>query len=68
MVTSRCPDQGSELVRERVAGSARVPLEGPGTPEPPVPLVGEGMPVPCVDRRERPYLSFDADLAGLLRL
>jgi selenocysteine lyase/cysteine desulfurase len=25
-----------------------------------VPLVGDGMPVPCADGRERPYLSFDA--------
>lgn len=27
---------------------------------PPIPLVGDGLPVPCVDGSERPYLSFDA--------
>ena len=27
---------------------------------PPVPLVGDGMPVPCADGTERPYLSLDA--------
>ncbi len=27
---------------------------------PPVALVGDGMPVPCVDGTERPYVSFDA--------
>lgn len=27
---------------------------------PPVPLVGDGMPVPCADGAERPYLSLDA--------
>jgi len=62
MVTSRCPDQprGGELARECVAGPARVRLAWPQAPAPPVPLVGDGMPVPCVDGTERPYLSFDA--------
>lgn len=32
----------------------------PGAPRPPVPLVGDGMPVPCADGTERPYLSLDA--------
>ena len=27
---------------------------------PPVPLVGDGLPVPCADGTERPYLSMDA--------
>ncbi|HVM64036.1 MAG TPA: aminotransferase class V-fold PLP-dependent enzyme [Acidimicrobiales bacterium] len=27
---------------------------------PPVPLVGDGLGVPCIDGRERPYLNFDA--------
>ncbi len=27
---------------------------------PPVPLVGDGLPVPCTDGTERPYLSMDA--------
>ena len=26
----------------------------------PIPLVGDGLPVPCADGTERPYLSFDA--------
>ena len=62
MVTSHCPDlpQGTELERERVAGPARVRLARPRAPAPPLPLVGDGMPVPCVDGTERPYLSFDA--------
>src|SRR5579875_2469012 len=29
-------------------------------PVPPVPLVGDGLAVPCVDGSERPYLSLDA--------
>lgn len=29
-------------------------------PIPPVPLVGDGLMVPCVDGIERPYLSLDA--------
>ena len=33
---------------------------GQGSPVPPVPLVGDGLLVPCVDGRERPYVSFDA--------
>src|SRR5260370_35638877 len=62
MVTSHCPDlpQGTELERERVAGPARVRLARPRAPAPPLPLVGDGMPVPCVDGTERPYLSFAA--------
>jgi selenocysteine lyase/cysteine desulfurase len=32
----------------------------PPNPVPPVPLVGDGMPVPCADGTERPYLSMDA--------
>jgi selenocysteine lyase/cysteine desulfurase len=32
----------------------------PGSPRPPVPLLGDGMPVPCADGTERPYLSLDA--------
>src|SRR6516165_1605960 len=62
MVTSRCPDQprGSELERERVAGPAGVRLARPRAPALPVPLVGDGMLVPCADGTERPYLSFDA--------
>ena len=31
-----------------------------GSVPPPVPLVGDGMPVPCADGAERPYLSLDA--------
>ena len=31
-----------------------------GPARPPVPLVGDGMPVPCADGSERPYLSLDA--------
>jgi selenocysteine lyase/cysteine desulfurase len=31
-----------------------------GSARPPVPLVGDGMPVPCADGTERPYLSLDA--------
>jgi selenocysteine lyase/cysteine desulfurase len=33
---------------------------GPPTAVPPVPLVGDGALVPCVDDRARPYLSCDA--------
>src|SRR5918996_3788976 len=29
-------------------------------PAPPVSLVGDGLPVPCVDGVERPYLNLDA--------
>ncbi len=32
----------------------------PPCPVPPVPLTGDGMPVPCADGTERPYLSMDA--------
>jgi selenocysteine lyase/cysteine desulfurase len=32
----------------------------PSSPVPPVPLIGDGMPVPCADGTERPYLSMDA--------
>jgi selenocysteine lyase/cysteine desulfurase len=32
----------------------------PSHPVPPVPLVGDGLPVPCADGTERPYLSMDA--------
>lgn len=32
----------------------------PGLTSPPVRLVGDGTPVPCVDGTERPYLSLDA--------
>jgi selenocysteine lyase/cysteine desulfurase len=32
----------------------------PSRPVPPVPLVGDGMPVSCADGVERPYLSMDA--------
>jgi len=62
MVTSLSPDRprGSEPEHERVAVPARVPLTPPRALAPPVPLVGDGMPVPCVDGTERPYLSFDA--------
>jgi selenocysteine lyase/cysteine desulfurase len=36
-------------------------MSTPGSPPgPPVPLAGDGMPVPCVDGAERPYLSMDA--------
>jgi|SRR5579872_843385 len=38
------------------AGSAAEP----GRTAPPVPLVGDGLAVPCVDGRERPYLNLDA--------
>jgi selenocysteine lyase/cysteine desulfurase len=31
-----------------------------GSVRPPVPLAGDGMPVPCADGTERPYLSMDA--------
>ena len=27
---------------------------------PPIPLVGDGLAVPCVDGQERPYLNLDA--------
>ncbi len=33
---------------------------GPSRPLPPVPLVGDDMPVSCADGTERPYLSMDA--------
>src|SRR5215469_97705 len=60
MVTSRSPDRAGsgELERQYLAAPARVPPSR--APAPPVPLVGNGMPVPCVDGTERPYLSFDA--------
>ena len=32
----------------------------PGPARPPVPLIGDGMPAPCADGVERPYLSMDA--------
>jgi len=32
----------------------------PGPAGPPVPLIGDGMPVPCADGADRPYLSMDA--------
>ena len=32
----------------------------PPSQVPPVPLIGDGMPVPCADGTERPYLSMDA--------
>ena len=32
----------------------------PPSPVPPVPLAGDGIPVPCADGSERPYLSMDA--------
>ena len=32
----------------------------PSSPVPPVPLIGDGMPVTCADGAERPYLSMDA--------
>jgi selenocysteine lyase/cysteine desulfurase len=32
----------------------------PSGPVPPVPLIGDGAPVPCADGTERPYLSMDA--------
>jgi len=62
MVMSRSPDRpgSGELEREYLAAPERVPLPSPRIPAPPVPLVGDGMPVPCVDGTERPYLSFDA--------
>jgi len=61
MVTSRSPDRaGGELERGYLAVSARVPPPPPRAPAPPVPLVGDRTPVPCVDGTERPYLSFDA--------
>ena len=58
MVTSRSPDRtrGGQPEHESVA----VPPRVPPAPAPPVPLVGDRMPVPCVDGTERPYLSFDA--------
>jgi selenocysteine lyase/cysteine desulfurase len=31
-----------------------------GSARPPVPLAGDGIPVPCADGAERPYLSLDA--------
>ena len=57
---SRSPDRAGsgELEREYLAAPAQVPP--PRAPAPPVPLVGDGMPVPCVDGTERPYLPFDA--------
>src|SRR6516165_12154279 len=60
MVMSRSPDRAGsgELEREYLAAPAQVPP--PRAPAPPVPLVGDGMPVPCVDGTERPYLPFDA--------
>jgi len=62
MVTSRSPDRpgNGELEPGYLAAPARVPLPPSLAPAPPVPLVGDGMPVPCADGRERPYLSFDA--------
>src|SRR5215468_10222617 len=62
MVTSRSPDRprGSQPEHERVAVPPRGPPATPPAPAPPVPLVGDRTPVPCVDGRERPYLSFDA--------
>ena len=62
MVTSRSPDRlrGSEPDRDYAGAWARGPLPPSRAPAPPVPLVGDGMPVPCVDGTERPYLSFDA--------
>src|SRR6516225_2925417 len=62
MVTSLSPDRprGSEPGHQRVAVPARVPMAPPRAPAPPVPLVGDRTPVPCVDGTERPYLSFDA--------
>src|SRR6516165_7971866 len=62
MVTSLSPDRprGTELERGYLAVPARVPLPPPRVLAPPVPLVGDEMPVPCVDGTERPYLSFDA--------
>jgi selenocysteine lyase/cysteine desulfurase len=38
----------------------RFPLAPPQAMAPPVPLVGDGMPVQCVDGTERPYVSFDS--------
>jgi len=35
-------------------------LSDPSNPVPPVPLIGDGMPVLCADGTERPYLSMDA--------
>jgi selenocysteine lyase/cysteine desulfurase len=41
------------------SGSARV-APAPGHPAaPPVPLIGDGIPVACADGTERPYLSLD---------
>lgn len=48
------------MEREYLAAPARVPLPSLRPSAPPVPLVGDGMPVPCVDGTERPCLSFDA--------
>ena len=41
-------------------GVARITQIPGGAPAPPVPLVGDGIPVPCADGTERPYLSLDA--------
>ena len=62
MVTSLFPDRpgGGELEREYLAVPAQVPLAPPRAAAPPVALVGDRTPVPCVDGTERPYLSFDA--------
>src|SRR5215470_2742784 len=62
MVTSRSPDRlrGSAPDRDYAGAWARGPLPPSPAPAPPVPLVGDGTPVPCVDGTERPYLSFDA--------
>lgn len=62
MVMSRSPDRpgSGELEREYLAAPAGVHQRQPRAPAPPLPLVGDGMPVPCVDGTERPYLSFDA--------
>jgi selenocysteine lyase/cysteine desulfurase len=44
------------LKREAVMSTRSYP---PG-PVPPIPLAGDGLPVPCADGTERPYLSMDA--------
>jgi len=40
--------------------STRSYPSSPAPLAPPVPLIGDGMPVPCADGAERPYLSMDA--------
>src|SRR5437763_16251292 len=46
--------------RSRAAHAAAVGGTPPGPRAFPFPLVGDGLPVPCVDGRDRPYLNLDS--------